>query len=397
MWASGRFSVFPMTRKLQVVAALALVAAAVATGYWLHGDARFGRDASLTWWVGIALGVVLQRARFCFFCNLREALEEREPRPLLGILTALAAGTVGAVIIFGAWIPDATAGYLPQRGHISPAAWPMLAGGLLFGVGMAFSGSCISAHFYRLAEGSPLSPVALLSALGGFALGDLFWNPLYLAAYRMAKPVWLPEIAGFGAALLGQLALLGVLAWWLWRRRVPVTPEPQPASVHEALWVRRWPWWAGGLAVGALLSVALLRTQPLGVTAELTARGHQLAQQWGWAPERLEGIDGLRGCILPASSAPLSLNALLILGLVAGSLVASFLGGHFEWEKPPLRRLASAALGGLLLGVGSRMALGCTIGTLLGGITALSLSGWLFAIGLVGGVWAGLRLRRVWW
>jgi len=378
-----------------------LLLAAVVIGYVLHGDTRYGREASFVWWIGIALGFVLQRTRFCFFCNLREMLEGEDVRPFLGILVALAVGTVGAVTIFGAWIPDATAGYLPQRGHIGPAAWPMLLGGLIFGLGMAFSGSCISAHFYRLSEGSTLSPVALLFALGGFALGDWFWNPLYLSGYRTASVVWLPRHVGFGAALILQLAVLGTIAFWVWKRRNRdyVDPEePPPAkTLYEALFVNRWPAWLGGALVGIIATAALFRTQPLGVTAELSRLGHGLAQTVGISLERLEGIDNLRGCIIREQTAPLTLNALLVLGLVLGAFVASFFGGHFVWKKMAFRHVASAAVGGVLLGVGSRIALGCTIGTLFGGITALSLSGWLFAVSMVAGVYMGLRLRRFYW
>jgi hypothetical protein len=42
------------------------------------------------------------------------------------------------------------------------------------------------------------------------------------------------------------------------------------------------------------------------------------------------------------------------------------------------------------------ISLGCTVGTLLSGIMAFSLSGWVFAAGLAGGAWAGSQaLRRL--
>jgi hypothetical protein len=40
------------------------------------------------------------------------------------------------------------------------------------------------------------------------------------------------------------------------------------------------------------------------------------------------------------------------------------------------------------------ISLGCTVGTLLSGIMALSLSGWVFALGLFGGATAGGRAMR---
>jgi hypothetical protein len=40
------------------------------------------------------------------------------------------------------------------------------------------------------------------------------------------------------------------------------------------------------------------------------------------------------------------------------------------------------------------ISLGCTVGTLLSGTMAMSLSGWVFAAGLLGGSWAGTAILR---
>ena len=44
----------------------------------------------------------------------------------------------------------------------------------------------------------------------------------------------------------------------------------------------------------------------------------------------------------------------------------------------------------VLLGWGATTALGCTIGTLLSGVMAGAVSGWIFAIAAFAGVWLGL-------
>ncbi|MFW5834544.1 MAG: YeeE/YedE family protein, partial [Pseudomonadota bacterium] len=51
--------------------------------------------------VGIALGVVLQRARFCFFCHWRDLLDHGDARGTVAILLALAVGTVGYTVVVG--------------------------------------------------------------------------------------------------------------------------------------------------------------------------------------------------------------------------------------------------------------------------------------------------------
>jgi len=168
-----------------------------------------GRDLALAALFGTAFGVVLQRSRFCFFCVSRDFFERRDARGLLGILTALAVGILGYHLIFGAFLPVPVAHRLPPQAHIGPVSWVLAAGAFSFGLGMALSGSCISAHLYRLGEGSLLSPFALLGTLLGFVLGFLSWNPLYLGAIQSAPVLWLPHWLGYAGSVALQLLALG--------------------------------------------------------------------------------------------------------------------------------------------------------------------------------------------
>lgn len=391
-----------MTLPIAKSSSLLLAAAILILAYLAHGHEDFGREASFTILAGALFGLILQRSRFCFFCILREAIEEREVRPLLGLIAALATGTLGAAVVFGAWIPDASAGHLPPSGNIGPVGWPLLLGGIAFGLGMAFSGSCISAHFYRLSEGSWLSPVALLGTAGGFALGFQIWNPLYLSGYRTSPVIWLPAHLGYAGALLLQLAVYALLAWWLWRfvqhpTRQSTAANPPAASLSSILWRQRWPIGIAALLIGTLSTYLLLRAEPMGVTSALGGLTRRALLHLHWLPERLEGLDEFRGCRTAQGDTLLTLNAQFVLALIAGAFVASLAGGHFEPERLPLRRYLSAFGGGLLLGFGAMISLGCTIGKLYSGITALSLCAWVYAAALLLGVWLGLKLRRLWW
>ena len=66
--------------------------------------------------------------------------------------------------------------------------------------------------------------------------------------------------------------------------------------------------------------------------------------------------------------------------------VCTSLAGEFEFEWPSPSGAFLALLGGVFLGWGAMVSFGCTIGTLLSGIHASSLSGWLFGVALVGGI-----------
>lgn len=358
---------------------------------------------SSLWWtlvLGVTLGVVLQRTRFCFFCHTRDFLERGDARGVLAILLALAVGSVGMHLILGSWLPTPVPGRLPPDAHIGPVSWSLVLAGLAFGVGMVISGSCISAHWYRLGEGSPTSPFALLGSAAGFVLGFITWNPLYSATIADARPWWLPHALGYGGSLALTLVVIAALAWWSWRRNTETGRAPSPAVVDvKDLFSRlfsttRWPYWVGGVAVGWLSTLILVRTRPLGVTAALGSASRQAGNAAGLLPERLNGLDELGGCATavagPWWQAP---NALLIAGLVAGSLAAALLSRQFQPRVPSAAQVLRGLVGGVLLGWGAMTGLGCTVGNLLSGTMAGALSGWVFGVSVFVAVWAGLRLR----
>lgn len=361
---------------------------------------------------GTALGLLLQRTRFCFYCHARDWLRGGDPRGLLAILLALAVAVVGYTVVVGSWVALPQAGQLPPELHIGPVSWVLVLAGLAFGAGMVVSGSCISAHWYRLAEGSPTSPFALIGAALGFVLAFNTWNPLYSLAVADAPVVWLPAHLGYGGALLLQLGVLAAAAAWLWRsygRRSqaaakPATPSPARAGqgvptlaeLWRRLWQGRWPYWLGGLGVGLIVATAIVRMRPLGVTTTLGSAARSVAQAQGWAPARLDGLDGFAGCATLPGANWLTPHALLLAGLVSGAFIGALASGQFSWPRFTLRDAARGLGGGVLLGWGAMTGLGCTVGTLLSGIAAGALSGWVFALSLWLAIWLGLRIQARW-
>jgi uncharacterized membrane protein YedE/YeeE len=354
-----------------------------------------GQTLSFSLLSGALFGFLLQRSRFCFFCVTREFIEQRDPRGLLGILAALALGTLGYHGVFGAFLADPGTGRLPPDAHIGPLSWVLALGATLFGLGMAISGSCISAHLYRLGEGSLASLIALLGTVLGFTLGFLSWNSLYLASVQTAPIIWLPGRFGYAGSLLLQLLVLGMLAQWLLGYRQQTERRIAARNLRQLLFGERWPTWVGGSLIGALAVVAYLRVGPLGVTAELGSLARTAANDLGWLPERLEGLDGFSGCAAVVKQRLLSANAMFILALALAAWASALLAGDFAPRWPNVREALRHLLGGILLGCGAMLALGCTVGTLLSGIMAGAASGWLFALFCLTGLIGGLRLRHL--
>ncbi len=387
-----------MGQDLNRTLAGAVAAALVAAAWWVSGDQEDGRALAFSLVAGALFGLVLQRTRFCFYCNARDFFEHSDARGLLGILVALIVGTIGYHAVFGAFLPIPRAPSLPAGAHIGPVSWVLAVGALTFGLGMAISGSCVSAHLYRLGEGAIASVAALVGTLIGFALGFASWNTLYLASIQAAPVPWLPHHLGYGGSLLLQLALLGGLAAWLLRRHRQPAPDAAPPEqtlrLLPLLFGARWPSYVGGLAVAAIGVVAYFRVAPLGVTAELGSLARTAASSQGWLPDRLEGLDTFAGCATVVKNALLSRNGLFIGGLVLAAWASALASGQFRPVWPTAGALVRALSGGVLMGWGAMVALGCTVGTLLSGIMAAAVSGWVFAIACTAGVAAGWWARR---
>lgn len=380
--------------------------AAIFIGAWHLADMPAeGRVLSFSLLAGAAFGIVLQRSRFCFYCIARDFFEFRDARGLLGLLVALGLGLIGYYALYGAFLPVPATSRLPPGAHIGPVSWVLVLGALVFGLGMALSGSCISAHLYRLGEGAWASPFALLGAAFGFVLGFASWNALYLSTIQEAPVLWLPHHLGYGGSLLLQLAVLLALAWLLIRGQRKAARPPAihgraaapPADPVAAVLVQRWPAYAGGMLVAGIGVLAFLRAGPLGVTAELGSLARTAASAFDLLPTRLYGLDGFAGCATAVKQALLSRNGVFVLALVAGSLAAALISGDFRPRRPTLAEIGRNFAGGVLMGWGGMLALGCTVGTLLSGIMAGAVSGWVFAAACLAGAYAGWRLRRLRW
>lgn len=385
-----------LSLRIAVPATVAIGLAAFAWG--LDAAGGTSRDLGFALLTGAAFGIVLQRARFCFLCNLRDLSEQRDPRGVLSILAALASGLVGYTVIFGMWLPDAAGGNLPPTAFIGPVSLALVLGALAFGLGMVIAGSCISAHIYRLGEGHPTSPFALIGAFFGFILGFQTWNTLFLSDIAKGPVLWIPQHLGYAGALIAALlilAALALLALWYGRAASPGTPAPLTLkSALCAVFANRWPAIVGGVLVGVIGTFAYLRFAPLGVTNQISTWARGAANSAGILPDTLYSLDTFRGCVAAVTDALLVPNGYLVLGIVLGSFAAAFAAGKFQPSWPRPKQIAEGLIGGVLMGWGAMTALGCTIGVLLSGIHAGAVAGWVFLAVCGAAVWFGLSVRR---
>lgn len=353
-------------------------------------DVQGGTALSLSLWLGLAFGAVLQRSRFCFYCVSRDFIELKDAKGLLGIITALIVGTIGYHLIFGAFLLEPVAPRLPPNAHIAPVSWVLILGSLSFGFGMAIAGSCISAQLYRLGEGLLSAIFAFLGIIIGFVLAFLSWNYLYLSSIQQAPLIWFPHYFGYQGSIIVQILLLTMLALVL----VKLHKQQNEKKIIQQWWNVKWQTYVGGILVALIAIIAFLRVSPLGVTAEIGSIARTSAGYFNILPVRLEGLDTLRGCITIIKETFWSNNGLFIFGVVLGSFALATFSGDFKIQIPKIKESIRSFVGGILMGFGSMLALGCTVGTLLSGIMAASLSGWIFLLFCGIGLYLGWLFRN---
>lgn len=387
---------------------IGLLAALAALALWMLAmgvDSEMG----LFWAYGLAFGFVLQRSRFCFASAFRDVFLLQHGRTLKGVLAGLAVATLGFGLVMSKQVPNPSLGFLPPEANVLPIGLHLVVGGLIFGIGMVVAGGCVSGSVYRMGEGYVASWVSFGGILVGLLVTSYTWNWWWDLSIADGWRIWLPTYFGHGGAIaLTLLTLLGIyllVVWWESRSGmvIPETPFAGSGDEHfrarigdnlRQTFVHGWPAVTGGLALGALNVMFFYTAHPWGFTGELSRWMLGLSGAFGVGPGELQGAASLPGCTLDVSETGLlSHMFFLVWGMVMGSFVAALFSGEFKIRRPRQnRRYVQATGGGLLMGVGAALAMGCTIGAFFSAIPSLALNGWVFAIFLAIGAWIGTQI-----
>jgi uncharacterized membrane protein YedE/YeeE len=352
---------------------------------WQAGLTAGGSMAALAV-VGGLMGLALYHASFGFtaawrrFTTSGDGQGLRAQMLMLGIAVCLFFPALAAGNIFGTAV----------GGFVFPVGVAVLIGAFMFGLGMQFGGGCGSGTLFTVGGGSTRMVLTLFFFIVGSvaAIGHLpFWASLPSLGSVSA-------IATFGlwpALLLHLLLFAGIVLLTLRveRRRGIVRGAAAPAD-----WLKGpWPIFAGAVAL-ALLNFATLwlAGRPWGITSAfalwggkgLDAVGVDLASWTNWG--------GMMGAI--ERSVFFVVTSVMNFGIMLGAMLAAGLAGKF---RPVLKLtagdVASAAIGGLLMGYGARLAFGCNIGAFFSGIASGSLHGWVWLLAAFAGSIVGVRLR----
>jgi uncharacterized membrane protein YedE/YeeE len=365
------------------------------------------------WFLGIAAGFTLQRSRFCFASAFRDLFLFGSGRILKGILVGLAVSTLGFAIIMHNEVPFPAFGALPVEAHILPVGFSTVIGGVLFGFGMVVAGGCVSGSLYRAAEGYIASMVALVGIMIGLGALALQWNWWWDTLISREPRLWLPARLGLGyfgavaVTLVGLFAVFLFVTWWEARNGVYL-PSPAPREdpqetfgerlgmLWRRIFVDGWSPAVGGATLAVVVILMYSIHMPLGVTGELSRWSTGLMGIVGLDTGELHGLSALGGCALQVTDGGVFTHSFtMTVGVLVGALIAALFAREFKLRFPRQRRRYLQALGGgLAMGYGAGMTIGCTIGAFFSAVPSLSVSGWLFALSLLGGSYLGVQVVR---
>ncbi|MBI5076126.1 MAG: YeeE/YedE family protein [Nitrospirae bacterium] len=125
----------------------------------------------------------------------------------------------------------------------------------------------------------------------------------------------------------------------------------------------------------------------------------QEAQWVGWVMHKLgwNNMDNIFfGYINGIPNPALNPADWMSLALIGGAAIMALMNNEFKFKKPTMELATWAIVGGFLMGIGSRLGLGCNVGAFFVRVSNGDVGGWLFGLGMIGGAFVGVKFFN-WW
>jgi|LNFM01.1.fsa_nt_gb uncharacterized protein len=327
-------------------------------------------------------------------------------------------GAVADLVNFGDWtrmrqwlmaigVAIIATGLLAATGLIDPAksiyTGPRLLllgyvlGGLLFGFGMVLAGGCGSKTLVRVGSGNlkalvvfvVLGVTAFISLRG--ALAVLRVGSIEPVSITLSTPQDLPSIIAAASGLAKtQLQWIAALV---------------VGGALVAFALARRDFWRldnllAGLAIGGVIAgvwyvsghVGHLTEHPETLDETFLATNTGRMESLSFVAPIAYVLDWLM--FFSDKSKALTLGVVAVFGVVAGSASWSLLSREFRWEGfRDTEDTANHIIGAMMMGFGGVVAMGCTVGQGLSGVSTLALGSFIALAAIIGGAIMGLRYQ----
>ena len=411
-----------MEKKERILGAVVLVAALVLGRTFLKSDILFRLV------VGMGLGYALTRAYTGFAGSVNRAYRTGSTKLMRAMMFMfLVSSILSAAFLMNS---DPTAYDL----WVNPVNLGLMLGGVMFGFGMALSSCCASGVLTDLVTGFPRALITLVFFGMGVYLGFPVQNTAsWVKDSWVSTPVgeklkkggvFFPDLFSWDGfnGYLGAIVLTALLCGiviavsYLYEKKrkenhtfTGCDTEIMQDKLEESdsrnyklfseqtcqrLFVKPWTLKEGAIALSILFAILMGVTKAgWGASTPYGIWFGKLLMAFGVSPQSVADFAKMEpgAYTQPFFQHGGSVqNFGIILGtaiylLTAGSFVKSFREGlHLSF-----REVLVYALGGLIMGVGTRLSNGCNVGALYTPIANFSLSGWVFLVFLVLGGIAG--------
>lgn len=354
--------------------------------------------------LAFVLGAVAQKTRYCTMGAVSDWVNIGDTGRMRAWVFSMAVALVGVVMLEATGTINLSAETFPPYRTASFAWLRYLVGGLMFGIGMTLASGCGNRTLVRIGGGNVKSLTVLLVAAVSAYL--MLWTPLYEKAFLPwiqattinLAPHGMPtqEVGSVLAAMFGlaptrtlnltvsALVALGMLVWVLRSR------DFRESSDNII----------GGAVVGLVVVIGWYITGgPIGQAwkeyAELATEVPSRVQTQSFTFIAPMG-DTLRYLMDPAQFTLINFGVAALSGVIMGSLLYSLPSKNFRFERFfTLKDFATHVLGGVLMGIGGVVAMGCTIGQGVTGISTLAMGSLLAFFAMVIG--SVLTLKYQYW
>ena len=213
--SSGKSSTFLQAKtkgtSLQPLAGLIILIIGLAIAFTFNDAILFGFAL-----IGLFIGIILQRSRWCIVRALREPFMTGDAGPAVAIIAGLLIGLLGFTVI-------KIIGIGGEMTMVGSNFWmPGIIGGIIFGFGMTIAGGCTIGSSWRAGEGHVKLWLALIGIIIAAPLTAEYIKPAFLNML----PAWtkqqtfLPDYFTYLGAIIIMLLLL--LLWYVfvkWNER----------------------------------------------------------------------------------------------------------------------------------------------------------------------------------
>ena len=213
--SSGKSATFLQARtkgnSLQPLAGLIIVIIGLALAYTFKDPVLFAFAL-----IGLFIGIVLQRSRWCIVRALREPFMTGDAEPAKAIIAGLVIGVLGFTVI-------KIMGIGSELTMVAANFWmPAIIGGIIFGFGMTIAGGCTIGSSWRAGEGHVKLWLALIGIIIAAPLTLEYIRPAFLNMLPswMNQQIFLPNYFTYLGSIIIMLLIL--LIWYIfvkWNER----------------------------------------------------------------------------------------------------------------------------------------------------------------------------------